>query len=105
MSKAVDTRLLQVAAEIAHEWHSDNEETRKWIRTDFAKFAKPFWLEKYGESGYVHMIQKYVDNDEQSIVEYLYNLDHYNKEIVVKYLLSKVSGWSEESRTVVIEED
>jgi hypothetical protein len=33
-----------------------------------------------------HMMMKYVHNDDQSIVEYLYNLDDRNKELVLKYL-------------------
>jgi hypothetical protein len=51
------------------------------------------------------MMGKYVNNDEQSIVEYLYNLDHGNKELVARYLLEKVGGWPEDRWTVRIEED
>ena len=51
------------------------------------------------------MMNKYVNNDGQSVVEYIYNLDHDNKEIVVKWLLTKVKGYPEDLWTVVIDED
>ena len=101
MAKLVDTRLLMVAAQVASQWQSEND--KEWIRNDFAKFAKPYWLKQGGEELVNHMMGKYVNNDEQSIVEYLYNLDHHNKELVVRYLLSKVGGWPEDRWTVRIE--
>ena len=90
-----------VAAQVARKWQSENG--KEFIRNDFAKFAKPFWLEHGGEDLVNYMMNKYVNNDEQSIVEYIYNLDHDNKEIVAKYLLSKVKGYPEETWTVSLD--
>lgn len=100
MVKYVDTRLLMMAAQVARQWQS--EDGKEFIRNDFAKYAKPYWLEQGGEELVDHMMGKYVNNDEQSIVEYLYNLDHGNKELVARYLLSKVNGWPEDRWTVFI---
>ena len=85
MEKLIDTRLLMVAAQVASQWQSEND--KEWIRNDFAKFAKPYWLEHGGEELVDHMMGKYVNNDEQSIVEYLYNLDNGTPELVARYLL------------------
>ena len=103
MAKFVDTSLLMVAAQVASQWQSEND--KEWIRNDFAKFAKPYWLKQGGEELVNHMMGKYVNNDEQSIVEYLYNLDHHNKELVARYLLSKVGGWPEDRWTVCIDDE
>ena len=103
MAKTVDTRLLMVAAQVARQWQSEDKE---WIRKDFAKFVQPFWEKLYDWPGGVeYMMNKYDNNDGQSVVEYIYNLDHDNKEIVVKWLLTKVKGYPEDLWTVVIDED
>ena len=62
--------------------------TRNWMqeRENFGAFAKPRWKEWGGDELVDYMMQKYVHNDEQSIVEYLYNLDERNKQLVVEYL-------------------
>lgn len=62
--------------------------SRYWteMRDDFAIFVKPYWDKWYGPDDY--MLNKYVYNDEQSIVEYLHNLDERNKALVVLWLLS-----------------
>lgn len=98
----VNVKLLQVAAEIARQWHSDDEETKKLIRNDFAEFAKPYWMQD-GESLVAHMMNKYVNNDEESIVEHMYNLDENNREIVVKYLLYRLNNRLYGSDFVVVE--
>lgn len=104
MEKIVDTRLLWKAAQLVREWH--DREIKDRVREDFAKFAKPYWEKWYPWSGGVQsMLDKYVYNDDQSIVEYLYNLDEQNKELVTAYLLTKVKGWPEQAWTVQIEED
>lgn len=71
-------KLLMSAAELAMNWQEEREK--------FGEFAKPYWKEWGGDDLVVHMMMKYVRNDEQSIVEYLYNLDERNKELVLKYL-------------------
>ncbi len=101
MEKLVDCRLLMIAAEVARQWQS--EDSKEFIRNDFAKFAKPFWLAHGGEDLVNYMMNKYVNNDEQSIVEYIYNLDNNNREIVAKYLLSKVKGHREDAWTISID--
>lgn len=100
MANKVDTRLLMAAAQVARQWQK-SEVGKEWIRNDFAKFAKPRWMERGGQKLIDYMMEKYVNNDEQSIVEYLYNLDHHNKEIVVEWLLSKVKGDSKERRDCI----
>ena len=102
MTKKVDARLLMAAANVAIQWQS--EDGKEWIRNDFAKFAKPFWMKQGGEELVNHMMNKYVNNDVHSVVEYIYNLDHNNKEIVAKWLLSKVKGYPEDAWTVFLEE-
>ncbi len=97
MAKIVDTRLLCVAAQLAANWKDYQE--------DFARFGKPFWMKWGGESLVNHMMAKYIRNDDQSIVEYLYNLDNRNKELITRYLLSKVDGWPEWAWTVTIEDE
>lgn len=104
MAKLVDTRLLMAAAQVARQWQK-SEVGKEWTRNDFAKFAKPYWLKQGGQELIDYMMEKYVNNDEQSFVEYLYNLDHHNKEIVVEWLLSKVGGWPEDRWTVRIGEE
>ena len=71
-------KLLMAGAEL----------TRNWIeeRNKFAEFCKPYWMERGGIDFVNHMVNKYINNDEQSIVEYLYNLDEENKQLVIKYL-------------------
>jgi len=71
-------KLLEAAAELAKNWQEE--------RDRFGEFAKPRWKEWGGEELVNHMMTKYVHNDEKSIVEYLYNLDSRNKELVVEYL-------------------
>lgn len=100
MANKVDTRLLMAAAQVARQWQK-SEVGKEWIRNDFAKFAKPYWLKQGGEELVDHMMGKYVNNDEQSFVECFYNLDHHNKEIVVEWLLSKVKGDSKERRDCI----
>lgn len=62
--------------------------TRNWMkeRENFGAFAKPRWKEWGGDELVDYMMHKYVYNDEQSIVEYLYNLDDRNKQLVIDYL-------------------
>ena len=62
--------------------------TRNWMqeRENFGAFAKPRWKEWGGDELVDYMMHKYVHNDEQSIVEYLYNLDERNKQLVIDYL-------------------
>ena len=103
MTKLIDTRLLLAAAQVTREWHS--EDCKEWIRNDFAKFAKPFWMKWGGVELVDHMMGKYVNNDRLSIVEYLYNLDDRNRALVAKYLLDRESGRSEYQWTVYLEED
>lgn len=75
----IDAQLLMAAANLTANWKEQRE--------DFAKFAKPYW-EKWGGDGLVnHMMSKYVHNDEQSIVQYIYNLDSREKELVIRYLI------------------
>lgn len=92
MAKTVDTRLLWIAARVAAKWQE--------YREDFAKFAQPHWREWGGEELVNYMTYKYVNNNELSVVEYLHNLDHRNKELVVRYLLSKIDRYPEEVWTV-----
>ena len=62
--------------------------TRNWMqeREAFGAFAKPRWKQWGGDELVDYMMHKYVLNDEQSIVEYLYNLDERNKQLVIDYL-------------------
>ncbi len=62
--------------------------TRHWIdeRSKFAEFCKPYWMDRGGIEFVNHMVNQYINNDDQSIVEYLYNLDEENKQLVIKYL-------------------
>lgn len=92
MEKKIDTRLVWIAAKVAAKWQE--------YREDFARFATPYWREWGGEELVNYMMNKYVNNNELSVVEYLHNLDHYNKELVVKYLLSKVDRHPENVWTV-----
>lgn len=71
-------KLLESAAELTRNWQKE--------RDRFGEFAKPRWKEWGGEVLVNHMMTKYVHNDEKSIVEYLYNLDSRNKELVLEYL-------------------
>lgn len=71
-------KLLMAAADLTKNWKEE--------RDKFGEFAKPFWKEWGGDELVAHMMMKYVHNDDQSIVEYLYNLDDRNKELVLKYL-------------------
>lgn len=82
----VDCRLLMAAAELTRNWTNEREK--------FAEFAKPYWLEQGGEELVDHMMGKYVNNDEKSIVEYLYNLDRDNIRLVIKYLQKRSGGLS-----------
>jgi len=43
-------------------------------------------MERGGIDFVNHMVTQYINNDEKSIVEYLYNLDEENKQLVIKYL-------------------
>lgn len=65
--------------------------TRNWLeeRERYAEFAKPYWRQWGGEELVNHMTNKYVNDDSQSIVEWMYNLDFRNKELVVKYLQAR----------------
>ena len=92
MAKTVDTRLIWIAAQVAAQWQE--------YREDFAKYAKPYWRKWGGEELVNHMMRKYVNNDEQSVVEYLHNLDFRNKELVMNYLLSKIDKYPENVWTV-----
>lgn len=92
MAKTIDTRLVWIAAQVAAQWQE--------YREDFAKFAQPHWHEWGGEGLVNYMINKYVNNNELSVVEYLHNLDYRNKELVVKYLISKVNSYPEDVWTV-----
>ena len=58
----------------------------KDTKTLEAEFCKPYWMERGGIGFVNHMVTQYINNDEQSIVEYLYNLDEENKQLVIKYL-------------------
>lgn len=100
--KKIDTRLLMAAAQVARQWLTEDKE---WVRNDFAKFAKPYWKEWGGDELVNHMMSKYVNNDEQSIIEYLHNLDTDNKKLVAKYLLSWVAGRPENGWTVWLEDE
>lgn len=71
-------KLLMSAAQLTKNWENE--------RGKFAEFAKPHWKEWGGDALVDHMMMQYVHNDEQNIVEYLYNLDERNKELVLKYL-------------------
>ncbi len=71
-------KLLMAAADLTKNWKEE--------RDKFGEFAKPFWKEWGGDELVAHMMMKYVHNDEKSVVEYLYNLDDRNKELVLKYL-------------------
>ena len=70
-------KLLMAGAEL----------TRNWIeeRNKVAEFCKPYWLQRGGIDLVNHMVNKYINNDEKSIVEYLYNLDEENKKLVINY--------------------
>lgn len=104
MKKLVDTRLLWKAAQLTREWHDEDLKDR--VREEFAKFAMPYWREWYPWPGGAEaMVKKYVQNDDQSIFEYLYNLDEQNKELVTRYLLGKAKGWPEKQWTIEIEEE
>ena len=104
MAKIVDTRLLWKAAELTRQWH--DKDLKDSVREDFANFALPYWQKWYPwPGGAQHMLNKYVYNDDQSIVEYLYNMDEQNRELVARYLLNKVEGYGELAWTVEIEED
>lgn len=70
--------LLMSGASLARNWLEERE--------NFGEFAKPRWMEWGGEALVNHMMSKYVHNDEQSIVEYLYNLDERNRQLVIEYL-------------------
>lgn len=93
MAKTIDTRLVWMAAQVAAQWQE--------YREDFAKFAQPHWHEWGGEEFVNYMTNKYAKN-ELSVVGYLHNLDHRNKELVAKYLISKVDRYPEEVWTVFI---
>lgn len=71
-------KLLEAGAELTRNWMEE--------RDRFGEFAKPYWMEWGGEGLVAHMMNKYVHNNDKSIVEYLYNLDDRNKELVLKYL-------------------
>lgn len=71
-------KLLEAAAELTRNWAEERER--------FGEFAKPRWKERGGDVLVDHMMNKYVHNDEKSIVEYMYNLDAENKQLVVDYL-------------------
>ena len=71
-------KLLMAAAELTRNWTEE--------RGKFAEFCKPYWMERGGIDFVNHMVTQYINNDEQSIVEYLYNLDEENKQLVIKYL-------------------
>lgn len=58
MEKLVDVRLLMAAADVGRNW--------KVYREDFARFAKPYWEKKGGDSLVAHMMKKYVNNDDKS---------------------------------------
>ena len=103
MTKLVDCRLLWKAAEFTRQWF--DPELKNRVREDFVAFAKPYWMERGGINFVNHMVNKYIDNDEQSIVEYLYNLDKQNQEVVVRYLLSKADRFNELVWTVGIENE
>ena len=71
-------KLLMAGAELTRNWMEE--------RAKFAEFCKPYRMERGGIDFVNHMVNKYINNDEQSIVEYLYNLDEENKQLVIKYL-------------------
>lgn len=71
-------KLLESGAQLTRNWMEERER--------FGEFAKPRWMEWGGEQLVNHMMNKYVYNDEKSIVEYLYNLDSRNKQLVIEYL-------------------
>ena len=71
-------KLLMAGAELTRNWTEE--------RSKFAEFCKPYWMERGGIDFVSHMVNQYINNDERSIVEYLYNLDEENKELVIKYL-------------------
>ena len=71
--------LLQSAASLTRNWADERE--------NFGAFAKPHWKEWGGDELVEYMMNKYVYNDEQSIVEYMYNLDERNKKLVLDYLI------------------
>lgn len=70
--------LLQSAAGLTKNWLQEREK--------FGEFCKPHWKKWGGDELVNYMMIKYVHNDEQSIVEYLYNLDNRNRELVIEYL-------------------
>lgn len=72
-------KLIESSAEVARNWKEE--------RGKFAEFCKPFWIERGGIDFVSHMVNQYVNNNEKSIVEYMYNLDEENKMLVIKYLL------------------
>ena len=51
-----------------------------------AELTKNWTAERGGIDFVNHMVTQYINNDEKSIVEYLYNLDEENKQLVIKYL-------------------
>ena len=69
-------KLLMAGAELTRNWTEE--------RAKFAEFCKPYWMERGGIGFVNHMVTQYINNDEQSIVEYLYNLDEENKQLVIK---------------------
>ena len=71
-------KLLMAAAELTKNWTAE--------RGHFAEFCKPYWMERGGIDFVNYMVTQYINNDEKSIVEYLYNLDEENKQLVIKYL-------------------
>lgn len=81
----IDLTLLEIVAKISRNWNE--------YRDDFVNFARPSWIEMGGEELANHMVSQYINrNDGGCVLEEFWRLDIHQREILIKWLLSKERG-------------
>lgn len=81
----IDLTLLEIVAKISRNWNE--------YRDDFVNFAHPSWIEMGGEELANHMVSQYINrNDGGCVLEEFWRLDIHQREILIKWLLSKERG-------------
>ena len=81
----IDLTLLEIVAKISRNWNE--------YRDDVVNFAHPSWIEMGGEGLANHMVSQYINrNDGGCVLEEFWRLDIHQREILIKWLLSKERG-------------
>lgn len=83
--KIIDLTLLEIVAKISRNWDD--------YRDQFVNFARPLWMKIGGEELANHMMSQYIYRDDgKCILEDFWRLDFKQREILVKWLMTRERG-------------